>query len=242
MLQARDALGGDIRVKVGVDGGGAIVLVDDVVGAANFPAGGADATRLGTNGEVLVAKVRAAGDGLEWSTLFGGGGGEFPRGIAVDAAGDAWFMGDSHSDPPAFPAAGGPSLTPSAQLGQNVFVARLHGTPGNGGGGGGGTGTCTVSATCLAEVQASLPDPDVAPDAKSRKAALGLQKLLAKAGKGIDGAASATKPKKQARKLAKARKALEKLLSKAGKADEKQRLNAPLATIQAAVAAVLAQL
>jgi hypothetical protein len=110
------------------------------------------------------------GGGLEWSTLFGGGGGEFPRGIAVDAAGDAWFMGDSHSDPPAFPAAGGPSLTPSAQLGQNVFVARLHGTPGNGGGGGGGTGTCTVSATCLAEVRASLTDPDAAPDAKSRKA------------------------------------------------------------------------
>jgi hypothetical protein len=35
---------------------------------------------------------------------------------------------------------------------------------------------------------------------------------------------------------------LQKLLTKAGKADEKQRLNAPLATIQAAVAAVLAQL
>lgn len=141
-----------------------------------------------------------------------------------------------------FPPAGGPSLAPSAQLGQNVFVARLHGTPGNGGGGGGGTGTCTACATCLAEVQASLPNPAAAPDAKSRKVANGLQNLLAKAGKGIDGAASATKPKQQAKKLSKARKALEKLLTKAGKADEKPRLNAPLATIQAAVDAVLAQL
>lgn len=56
--------------------------------------------------------------------------------------------------------------------------------------------------------QTSLPNPEAAPDAKSRTVALGLQKLL----------------------------------TKAGRADEKQRLNAPLATIRAVVAAVLAQL
>jgi hypothetical protein len=99
-----------------------------------------------------------------------------------------------------------------------------------------------VAASCLAEVQASLPNPDAAPDAKSRKVARGLQSLLVKAGKGIDGAASATKPKKQERKLAKARKALEKLLAKAAKADEKQRLGVPLAAIQEAVDAALVQL
>jgi hypothetical protein len=237
------SIGGDIRTKVGVDAaGGAIVLVDDVASAEGFPAGGAKATRLGANGEVLIAKVRAAGDGLEWSTLFGGGGGEFPRGIAVDAVGDAWFIGDSGSEPPGFPAAGGPSLTRTAAFNQDVFVARIHGTPGNGGGGGGGTGTCTVSATCLADVQAALPNPDLAPDLKSAKVARGLAKLLAKAGSGIDGAASATKPKKQARQLKKARRALTKLLNKATKADLKGRLNAPLATIQAAVNDVLAQL
>ena len=98
-------------------------------------------------------------------------------------------MGDFSSNPPAFPAAGGPSSPP---LGP-ARPERLRRTP--------------------------------SWHARERRA-------------GGTGRA----PKKQAKKLAKARKALEKLLTGAEKADEKQRLSAPLATIRAAVAAALTQL
>jgi hypothetical protein len=223
-----------IRVKVAADAGGsAYVFADDIANPADFPAGGRPATRLGEFGEVLVAKVPASGQGLEWSTLFGGSNAMFPRGLAIDPAGDVYLMGDTSADQSTIPVQGGPSLTRTPQLDQEVFVARLHGTPGNGdgGGGGGGGGALCVDPT-VAQLQAVLPDPSAAPDRKRRKVGKVLGRLACKAGKAINKGLPVGGAKKE-RQFARATRALNKLLAKARAADAKGRLAASLAPIEA---------
>jgi hypothetical protein len=72
----------------------------------------------------FVTKLNAAGSALVYSTYLGGSGGDTGRGIAVDAAGNAYVMGDTSSTnfpttPGAFQTAFGGSIS-------HVFVAKLN--------------------------------------------------------------------------------------------------------------------
>ncbi len=64
---------------------------------------GADTTFNGGLQDVFVAKVDAAGTMLLWASYVGGGGGEDPGDIALDAAGNAYVAGRTSSNQSTFP-------------------------------------------------------------------------------------------------------------------------------------------
>jgi hypothetical protein len=72
----------------------------------------------------FVAKVNAAGTGLDYCGYAGGGGFEDAFAIAVDAAGCAYVTGDTYSAEPAFPVKVGPDLTYNG--GSDAFVAKVN--------------------------------------------------------------------------------------------------------------------
>lgn len=99
---------------------------------------------------------------------------------------------------------------------------------------------CALIADCQQILDAARPDPG-AVDRKSKKFAKKISKLDKKADKALKKAAQAT-GNKQAKQYKKARTALEQLLNTARQADAKDRLAVPLASLEAAVAGLLAQI
>src|SRR5262249_10984501 len=153
---------GDLGVtvaRVGVDAGGNAYVTARGFIPDGFPANGVPATRLGPNGGVLVLKVPQSGQGIEWSTIFGGSG-EGVDGMAVHSTGDVLVFGGTFADETAFPVKDGPGLTKSSQLSPQFFIARINGTPGNGG------GPCGDVASCEALLDPVLPDPATAANGK----------------------------------------------------------------------------
>jgi hypothetical protein len=118
-----------------------------------------------------------------------------------------------------------------------TFDFNLAGVPTTGTGG----GSCTDLATCRAAVTAALPDPSTAADRKARRVARRLVRLDARANAWLDraGAASGTR---QARLSARASATYDRLVAVAASADAGGHLAGALATIQVAVAAVIALL
>ena len=72
---------------------------------------GPDLTFNGGGQDVFIAKVGSSGGALEYAGYLGGAGFEFGRGVAVDAAGQAYVTGDTNSKEDSFPVAVGPDLT-----------------------------------------------------------------------------------------------------------------------------------
>ena len=70
------------------------------------------------SGDGFVAKLKADGSALVYSTYLGGSKGSFPHAIAVDAANNAYLMGDGAPD---FPGAAPPA--PQADGGPGTFIA-----------------------------------------------------------------------------------------------------------------------
>jgi glucose/arabinose dehydrogenase len=99
---------------------------------------------------------------------------------------------------------------------------------------------CASIGDCQQIVDAARPDPG-AVDKKSKKFAKKIGKLDKKADKALKKAAQAT-GSKQAKQYEKARAALEQLLSTARQADARERLGVPLASLEAAIAGLLAQI
>ncbi len=188
-------------------------------------------------------------------------GGAFPRTGALAAYADRYVFGDFSVDPsgalysialrpdrmavdgaaaPVVTSAGGPvdivigpdgALYYAAYLDGAVRRVAAEGSPPPGG--------CKTIAECQAGLDATLPDPTAAADAKSRKVAKRLAKRDRKSDGKLAKAAAATGTK-QARKYAQARTALGKLVTLARAADGKGRLGVALAPIEAAVSALLA--
>ena len=118
-------------------------------------------------------------------------------------------------------------------------VFALYRTEGSPGGGGGG-GPCATIDECGAGLHDALPPIDNA-DPKLRKVAVKLAKLAEAAKAKVEQTAGA--PDKKAARLRKsARSKLKKLLAQARQADRKGRLGVSLATLEAAVDALLAQI
>ncbi len=73
--------------------------------------------------DVFVAKVKADGSALEYCGYIGGSDDDFGRGIAVDAAGNAYLAGSTYSSQSSFPVAVGPQLIYGGN--RDAFVAAV---------------------------------------------------------------------------------------------------------------------
>jgi hypothetical protein len=85
---------------------------------------GPDLTYNGGSDDAFVAKVNAAGTALVYVGYIGGSGSDEGKGIAVDAAGNAYVAGYTSSSEASFPVKGGPDLTYNE--GGDVFVAKVN--------------------------------------------------------------------------------------------------------------------
>ena len=91
---------------------------------ATFPVTvGPDLTYNGA-ADAFVAKVNAAGTALVYAGYIGGSGDDVGRGIAVDAAGNAYVTGSTSSTEATFPVTLGPDLTHNG--GADAFVAKVN--------------------------------------------------------------------------------------------------------------------
>jgi len=106
------------------DAGNAYVTGYTASTEATFPVfKGPDLTHNG-NLDVFVAKVNAAGTALDYCGYIGGAGPDFGRGIAVDAAGNAYVTGNTFSTEATFPVAAGSDLSQNGQ--SDAFIAKVE--------------------------------------------------------------------------------------------------------------------
>jgi hypothetical protein len=104
-----------------VDSSGNIYVVG-YTASPNFPTTkGVFQTSYGGNGNAFVAKLAAGGATLTYSTYFGGNGGDFGLGIAIDSSGDAFLTGSTQSTN--FPVA--QAFQNALAGGSDAFVAEL---------------------------------------------------------------------------------------------------------------------
>ena len=114
--------------SIAVDTSGNAYVTGSVTGStgSNFPTtpGAFQTTFAGYTGNVFVSKLNPAGSALVYSTYLGGTAGNVGEGIAVDALGNAYVMGETAS--PDFPTTPGAFQTTFAGYYANVFVSKLN--------------------------------------------------------------------------------------------------------------------
>ena len=116
----------DVGSAVAVDAGGH-AYVAGYTGSNEetfLVAVGPDLTFNGGGQDAFIAKVGSSGGALEYAGYLGGAGFEFGRGVAVDAAGQAYVTGDTNSKEDSFPVAVGPDLTFNGG-GRDAFIASV---------------------------------------------------------------------------------------------------------------------
>jgi RHS repeat-associated protein len=116
--------GGDRGFGIAVDTPGN-PYVTGFTDSTDFPTANAVQANLGGGGAVnaFVTKLSAAGTDLVYSTYLGGSSFDEGMGITVDAAGNAYVTGDTHSTN--FPVANPIQSSPGGILG-NAFVTKLN--------------------------------------------------------------------------------------------------------------------
>jgi len=89
--------GGDSGNAIAVDGAGD-AYVTGYTYSSDFPTTtGAFSTTYGGSDDAFVAQINASGSALLYSTYLGGSGVDYGKGIAVDASGDAYVIGQTSS-------------------------------------------------------------------------------------------------------------------------------------------------
>ena len=111
--------GDDRAYGIAVDAAGAVYVTGSTT-SQNFPVVYPLQSKLAGNRNAFVLKLAAAGNSLEYSTYLGGNSSDSGNGIAVDAAGNAYVVGDTTSLN--FPASGWQRAN---RGGQDAFVAKL---------------------------------------------------------------------------------------------------------------------
>lgn len=114
--------GEDRGMDLAVDGAGRITVVG-FTGSGDFPvtAGAYDTTPNG-NLDAFVARLNAAGSGLEYATFLGGSNQDGALSVSLDAAGNTYFTGYTYSSN--FPTTAN-AYDASPNGGQDIFVAKL---------------------------------------------------------------------------------------------------------------------
>jgi hypothetical protein len=116
--------GSDVGFDIAVDAAGAIYLSGQTT-SLKFPTTGAlQPVSGGGSQDGYVAKLSPDGARLEYVTYLGGSGFDRPRGLAVDAAGDAYVVG--HTDSRSFPAVN--AYQSVLRGSQDGFVTKLDAT------------------------------------------------------------------------------------------------------------------
>ena len=107
---------------IAVEGAG-VVSVTGQTSSTDFPitAGATQTTNAG-GFDAFVGRLNASGSGLYYASYLGGAGGDSARGIAVDAAGRAYVVGQTSSTE--FPTTSG-ALQTTIAGGADAFVAKL---------------------------------------------------------------------------------------------------------------------
>ena len=117
--------GDDVGKGIAVDkAGNAYVTGSTGSDETTFPVKVGPRLTHGGGDDAFVAKVNAAGTGLVYCGYIGGAGDDDGRGIAVDAAGNAYVAGTTESDETTFPVKLGPDLTYNGGF-SDVFVAKV---------------------------------------------------------------------------------------------------------------------
>jgi hypothetical protein len=123
---ADEDVGSDIAVDAA---GNAYVTGFTLSSEVTFPvSAGPDLTYNGGGnmGDAFVAKVKADGTGLAYAGYIGGSSDDAGWSIAVDAAGDAYVIGDTTSSETTFPVTVGPDLThDGGGFSGDAFVAKV---------------------------------------------------------------------------------------------------------------------
>jgi hypothetical protein len=118
--------GYDEGYDIAVDAAGTSYVIGQTESTeATFPvAVGPDLTFNGAWTDAFVAKVNAAGTGLDYCGYIGGAEYDQGVGIAIDDSGNAYATGVTESTEASFPVAAGPDLTYNG--GRDAFVARVN--------------------------------------------------------------------------------------------------------------------
>ncbi len=118
--------GADRGASIAVDGAGAAYITGETESeATTFPTLlGPDLTFNGGTLDAFVAKINAAGTALLYAGYIGGEERDGGNGIAVDAEGQAYVVGETLSDEFSFPVAIGPDVTANGS--QDGFVAKVN--------------------------------------------------------------------------------------------------------------------
>jgi hypothetical protein len=112
----------DIAQAIAVDAAGNCFITGYTYSSSNFPTTAGALRRNGPNAEAFVTKFNGNGSGLVYSTLVGGSGDDFGRGITVHSSGTAMITGYTTSaDLPTTPGVAQPNPGGS----NDAFVARL---------------------------------------------------------------------------------------------------------------------
>jgi hypothetical protein len=147
----------DSAISVAVDASGRAAVVGSTRSSPNegFPVGGGLNDTYKGNRDAFVAQVQPDGAALTFAGYIGGSQADQGIGVAVDANGAVYAVGDTQSDPGAgFPVSVGPSLTYRGNT--DGWVAKIAGsaTP---------TPTATVTVTPTATVTATPVPPVCTP-------------------------------------------------------------------------------
>lgn len=117
-----DETGNDIAV----DRDGNVYIVGDTSSTqSTFPtAVGPDLTYNDGSRDAFIAKLNAAGTDLVYCGFIGGASSDLAKGVAVDADGNAYVVGETFSRETSFPVLGGPDLTFNGS--QDAFIAKVN--------------------------------------------------------------------------------------------------------------------
>ncbi len=116
----------DYGYGIAVDGSGSAYVTGFAQSdETTFPVTvGPDLTYNGGVYDAFVAKVNAAGTGLDYCGYIGGDNSDIGYGIAADSSGNAYVTGYASSTEATFPVTVGPDLTNNG--GQDAFVAKVN--------------------------------------------------------------------------------------------------------------------
>jgi Ca2+-binding RTX toxin-like protein len=117
-------LGDDGAYGIAVDPTGAAYVTGYTDSdASTFPVMSGPSLTLGAGGDAFVTKVAPSGALLVYSGYIGGDGLDYTRGITVDAAGNAYVVGEASSTEVTFPETMGPDLIHNGA--EDAFVAKV---------------------------------------------------------------------------------------------------------------------
>ena len=118
-------VGDDRAAAIAVDSAGS-AYITGATGSSNFPVVAALQSTFGGGRDAFVAKLNAAGNALVYSSYLGGANNDLGTGIAVDAAGNAYVVGDTLSSN--FPTAAAAQATFGGQT--DAFITKLNSSGG----------------------------------------------------------------------------------------------------------------